>query len=113
MKTPCTFISKKTSTNISIAISATIAAAIMASSAVLAGQTSDNAAFKQLDKNSDGYISIEEAAANAALVKSWKKFDKDINEKLEMSEFSAFEEEQTFVPPENSDAPGIGAEPHN
>jgi len=89
-----------------------LSVAVTVTSTAFAEQSSSDATFKKLDRNSDGYISIKEAAENAALVKSWKTLDTDTNEKLEMSEFSAFEEEQDFTPPQNSDTPDIGAAPH-
>ena len=47
--------------------------------------------FAQLDANSDGYISKDEAAADATLVGEWSKADTNKDGQLDKSEFSALE----------------------
>ena len=91
-----------------------IVAAVMFPLSVSAGDKSTTQdTFKALDKNKDGYISQQEAKANKKLTEQWEAADADANGKLEMSEFSAFESgtAATFTPPEDSEAPGLGAEP--
>ena len=65
--------------------------------------------FEQLDKNGDGYISADEAKANPDLAKKFAKADKDSNGKLDISEFSAFEER--LVPADDMQEPEPGAAP--
>lgn len=48
--------------------------------------------FRDLDKNADGYVSIEETRDEDALSRYWYKFDDDNDGALDTSEFSAFEE---------------------
>ena len=76
--------------------------------------------FNNLDKDSDGYISIKEAKDQLNMLKSWVEIDKNTNGKLEFSEFSAFEirneqegssKAKTFVPPENNDDYDLGSAP--
>ncbi len=55
---------------------------------VFAGEKS---AFSSLDTDGDGFISKTEAAANEGLSSAWSQVDADMNEKLDESEFSAFE----------------------
>ena len=79
-----------------------------------AGEMENKQAFEKLDVNKDGTISREEAANQQQLVESWKKYDTNTDDKIEYSEFSAFEEAtggKTFVPREDEDAPGVGAAP--
>ena len=67
--------------------------------------------FDELDTDHDGYISKSEAQNTKDLSKDWAKADKDKNDKLDVSEFSAFESKGRFVPPEESEEPEIGAAP--
>lgn len=54
-------------------------------------QASVGNSFKALDTDADGYISAAEAAANPDLHTRWNELDKDSNNQLDQSEFSAFE----------------------
>ncbi len=51
----------------------------------------EKAGFSSLDTDGDGFISKTEAAANEGLSSAWSQVDADMNEKLDESEFSAFE----------------------
>jgi hypothetical protein len=57
-------------------------------------KSSDQAMFNKLDTNHDGYISKDEARSNKELTEDWKRADRNRDDKLDESEFSAFEEEQ-------------------
>ena len=57
-------------------------------------KSSEQEMFNKLDTNHDGYISKEEASANKELTEDWKRADRNRDDKLDESEFSAFEEEQ-------------------
>ena len=48
--------------------------------------------FDDLDKNSNGYIGVEETNENMTLSRFWYEFDADNDGRLDMAEFSAFEE---------------------
>lgn len=52
--------------------------------------------FKQLDVNRDGYISTYEAKGETELLSDWKNVDQNSDGRLEMSEFSAFEEVKAY-----------------
>jgi len=68
--------------------------------------------FEALDTDGDGYISNKEAGAREDLTKGWQAIDKNTDNKLDITEFSAFESEGRFTPPEESEEPGIGAAPY-
>lgn len=67
--------------------------------------------FEDLDINSDGYISKDEAMAQKSIERNWTKVDKDKNGRLDISEFSAFEAKGRFEPPEDSEIAEPGAAP--
>jgi len=68
--------------------------------------------FKKLDKNGDGYISINEATGNVEMLKQWVKADKNADGQIEMSEFSAFEGlPATTFAPDDADDMELGAAP--
>jgi Ca2+-binding EF-hand superfamily protein len=67
--------------------------------------------FEQLDKDSNGSISAEEAKARPGLSDNFQASDLDGNGKLSIDEFIAFEGKGRFTPPEESEEPGIGAAP--
>ena len=86
-----------------------IVAALLFPLGLSAGETkSTSDDFNNLDKDKDGFISKAEAKDNMDLAKNWDLVDKDHNDKVEMSEFSAFE---AYVPAEDDEAPGLGAAP--
>lgn len=66
--------------------------------------------FQEFDRNKDNVISVDEADRNTWLFNQFDKIDKNHDEKLERSEFSAYEPEDRFEPPV-SDKPGVGAAP--
>ena len=68
--------------------------------------------FEALDTDGDGYISNTEAGAREDLTKGWQAIDKNTDNKLDITEFSAFESEGRFTPPEESEEPGVGAAPY-
>lgn len=73
---------------IQIVTSLAVVALITASGAL---QATVGNSFKALDSDADGYISATEAAANQDLSTRWNELDKDSNNQLDQSEFSAFE----------------------
>lgn len=72
----------------------------------------DTMTFEGLDTNGDGYISAEEAAYREDLTQNWKRIDADSDNKLDSSEFSAFEGEGRMTPPEDSEISEPGAAPY-
>lgn len=66
--------------------------------------------FREFDQNQDNVISIDEANRNEWLFKQFPKMDKNQDEKLEKSEFSAYEPEDRFEPPDE-EQPNVGAAP--
>jgi Ca2+-binding EF-hand superfamily protein len=67
--------------------------------------------FEALDADGDGYISDKEAGARKDLVERWQTIDKNTDNKLDITEFSAFEAEGRYTAPEESEEPGLGAAP--
>ena len=51
----------------------------------------DEDTFIKLDANQDGYISAQEATADAALQQSWETTDANQDGQVDAAEFSAFE----------------------
>ncbi len=89
-------------------------AAVVFPLSVAAGEKSTTQdSFNKLDTNKDGYISQQEAKNNKKLIEQWDTVDADANGQLEMSEFSAFEQGAAadFTPPDDPEAPGLGATP--
>ena len=94
-------------------------AVLMVSSLCAEGE-SQAELFSSLDKDNDGYVSINEADGQLDMLRHWVDIDKDTNGKLGFSEFSAFETQseedshkaKTFVPPEEEDDYTLGAAPY-
>jgi Ca2+-binding EF-hand superfamily protein len=70
------------------------------------------ATFEALDADGDGYISSKEAASRKDIDERWVIIDKNADGRLDITEFSAFESEGRFTPPEESEDAGIGAAPY-
>jgi len=86
--------------------------AVVLSLGLSAEEMPGQASFQQLDQDSDGYVSIVEATGQNELLRQWSAVDTDTDGRLEMTEFSAFEEEPaTYVPAVNPDDADIGAAP--
>ena len=67
--------------------------------------------FEQLDINSDGYISKDEAKAYKDMSKRWAKVDSNNDGHINIDEFTKFESTGRFEPPEESETPELGAAP--
>ena len=67
--------------------------------------------FEQIDTNGDGYISKDEAKVSRAMTRNWAKADKDKDGHVDISEFSAFESQGRFTPPEDLEEAEPGAAP--
>ena len=86
--------------------------AVVLSLGLSAEEMPGQATFQQLDQDSDGYVSIVEATGQTELLRQWSTVDTDTDGKLEITEFSAFEEEPaTYVPAVDPDDVDIGARP--
>ena len=48
--------------------------------------------FSQLDTDRNGYISVDEAASDASLLKWFKRLDRDGDGQLSREEYAAFEQ---------------------
>ncbi len=59
---------------------------------MMAGAYSEEANFKALDADGDGYISMSEADQDPMLKESWNAIDSNQDGMVEKAEFSAFEE---------------------
>ena len=72
-------------------IALTLLAAVVSSGTVLAAESSGaKPTFESLDKNSDGKVSLNEAADNDALFVAFKNLDTDKDGVLSREEFAAF-----------------------
>ncbi|WP_455219561.1 hypothetical protein [Kaarinaea lacus] len=84
--------------------------AMTVSFAALAGETGNEKAFNNLDKNGDGVISKEEAAGVEKLAVDFTVIDINNNGTIEVAEFAALESVEAYTPVEGEDEP-IGAAP--
>ena len=67
--------------------------------------------FDDMDVDSNGYISMDEAKAQKSINRNWAKIDADKDGNIDISEFSAFESIGRYVPPVESEIPEPGAAP--
>jgi len=68
-----------------------------------AGTVASTVSFATLDANKDGFISQDEAKSDPQLAENFQKADKNSDDKIDESEFSAFEEsQQSMTPSEKS-----------
>jgi len=88
-------------------------AAFMLPPVLLADETQKPVTFQQLDMDRDGYVTIIEATGHTDLLRKWSYIDDDTDGRLEAAEFSAFEVEPRFVPPDDPEDVELGAEPFN
>lgn len=92
-------------------LKALVAAVVILPAGLLASETQNQPSFQQLDMNNDGFVSVIEATGHTQLLMQWVDIDTDSDGKLEAAEFSAFEIDPGFVPPEDNEE-FIGAAPH-
>jgi len=69
------------------------------------------ATFDEIDADGNGFISKAEVKNRKELRDNWKKADKDKDNQLDVSEFSAFEGREMFQPAEDAEEPEPGAAP--
>ena len=67
--------------------------------------------FGDLDTDGDGYISRQEAQQANTLADNFNQADTDSDNRVDISEFSAFESSHRFTPSDEEDAPEPGAAP--
>lgn len=67
--------------------------------------------FEQLDINSDGYISKDEAKTYKEMSKRWAKVDANKDGRVNIDEFIKFESAGRFEPPQDAETPELGAAP--
>jgi hypothetical protein len=89
---------------------ACIAGAVLFSATAVAAEYVST--FEELDKDGNGYVSVTEATSRTDLEKNWKEIDKNSDDQLDITEFSTFEGQGRFEPPEDSEQEGIGAAPY-
>jgi hypothetical protein len=77
-----------------------------------AGAADYPATFESLDKDGNGSISSDEAAARPDLVENWAEIDVNSDNTVTITEFSAFEGKAKLSPPEESEEPSPGAAPY-
>ena len=64
--------------------------------------------FETLDNDGNGYISKSEATTREDLTENWQRIDQNTDDQLDISEFSAFESEGRFTPPEETEEEDVG-----
>jgi Ca2+-binding EF-hand superfamily protein len=75
-------------------IALALLAAVAASGAALAAESAAKPTFESLDKNSDGKVSLNEAADNDALFVAFKSLDTNKDGVLSREEFAAFQRDK-------------------
>jgi hypothetical protein len=55
--------------------------------------------FSELDVDSDGYLSKEEASERTVVTKQWDRIDKNQDDQIDQAEFAAFETGHAKEPP--------------
>ena len=83
---------------------------LVSAGAAWADQLPESAVFEEVDKDGDKSISMTEANSRLDLKENFARIDKNADGKLDISEFSAFEAEGKFQPPEAEKAE-LGAAP--
>ena len=83
----------------------------LAGGSLVAAEKEAAITFEQIDTNGDGYISREEAKVSRSMSQNWTKADKDKDGHVDISEFSAFESQGRFTPPEDLEEAEPGAAP--
>jgi hypothetical protein len=84
---------------------------VLFSTTVFATDEKTSAEFTKLDASGDGSISVMEAQGHIDLLRKWVDVDKNADGALDISEFSAFESQEAYVPNEDDDRPDLGAAP--
>lgn len=79
--------------------------------AMAADTLPDSATFEDVDMDNSGDISKAEALRRSDLAKYWKDIDSNQDDKINVEEFTAYESRGRFMPPEDSQAPELGAAP--
>jgi len=74
-----------------------------AGSVLLVGcATSPYSSFDELDDDSDGNLSCAEAEVRTDVMANWRWLDRNKDDQLDVTEFSAFEARKGFAPPGGS-----------
>jgi hypothetical protein len=78
------------------AVALTLASGVSVGGEMMGGSTGNmkTPSFSELDANSDGQISQDEAAGSQALQQHWQSADTNGDQKIDRTEFSAFEEQK-------------------
>ena len=79
---------------IRIQVSLLAALTALAAGAALAAQPAAKPSFESLDKNSDGKVSLNEAAENDALFVAFKSLDTNKDGLLSAEEFAAYQRDK-------------------
>ncbi|TCK18630.1 hypothetical protein DFR30_1909 [Thiogranum longum] len=87
-----------------------VAGALLVSGAVVSADFP--ATFESLDTDGDGYVSSSEAGARKDLAESWQTIDKNTDDRLDITEFDAFEGKGRYTTPEESEVAEPGAAPY-
>ena len=68
--------------------------------------------FEEMDRDSNGYISIDEAKASSDIAKNFKQIDTDDNGNINITEFQAHMGKGRVTPPEEMETSEPGAAPY-
>ena len=68
--------------------------------------------FEEMDSDSNGYISLDEAKATNDIANNFKQIDTDDNGKINITEFQEYMGQGRVTPPEDMETPEPGAAPY-
>ena len=68
--------------------------------------------FEEMDSDSNGYITLDEAKTVNDISKNFKKIDTDDNGNINVTEFQEYMGQGRMTPPEDMETPEPGAAPY-
>ena len=79
-----------------------------------AGLQADDAilTFEEMDRDANGYISLDEAKATNDIANNYKKIDTDDNGNIDITEFQEYMGQGRVTPPEEMETSEPGAAPY-
>jgi len=68
--------------------------------------------FEEMDRDANGYISLDEAKATSDIANNFKQIDSDDDGNINITEFQEYMGKDRVTPPEEMETPEPGAAPY-
>lgn len=68
--------------------------------------------FEEMDRNSNGYISLNESSGNEDIAENFSQVDTNGDGKVNITEFQFYMGKDRVSPPEEMETPELGAAPY-